>query len=124
MSTLKLNRHPGPQRAAEGDTVTAERDPAQHDEDDVTPTPAPAQGSASNGAIEGEGSYTAAAQYNRDVQAFVESHDVEAAAREAAPATPEEASQLANAENKGRSRSRGEDGQQQRRRGRFLRRRR
>ena len=74
--------------------------------------------------IEGEGSYTAAARYNRATEEFVESHDVEAAAREAEPGSPAEAADLTRAEEKGKSRARGEEDETPRRRGRFLRRRR
>ncbi len=126
MSTLKLNRQAGQRAAsAEGDTLTAERDSEQTRGDGQDgAAPAATQAVTGNGAVEGEGSYSAAAQYNRATQTFVETHDVEAAARDAEPGSPAEAAQLANAENKGRSRSRGEDGQTPRRRGRFLRRRR
>lgn len=106
---LKLPRAGAPREnaSAEGETVTAER-------------------SRSPGtAVEGEGSYSAADRYNRATAEFVETHDVEAAAREAEPASPAEANELAKAEDKGRSRTRGEDDNQTpRRRGRFLRRRR
>ncbi len=41
---------------------------------------------------------------------FARSHDVEAAARDAAPESPEEARSLLEAERQGRARTRGEDG--------------
>jgi hypothetical protein len=111
MSKLKLP-HAGARRdnaGAEGETATADAE--------RTDTP--------DTAVEGEGSYTAADRYNRATKEFVQSHDVEAAAREAEPTSPAEASELAKAEDKGRSRTRGEDDSQTpRRRGRFLRRRR
>lgn len=100
MSKLKL---PQRARAGEGGTATAERD---------------------NNKIEGEGSYTAARQYNRATEEFVESQDVEAAARAAEPANAAEAAEMARAEEKGKSRARGEETETPRRRGRFLRRRR
>lgn len=109
MTKLKLPRAEARRddAGAEGETATAEH------------TGAP------DSAVEGEGSYTAADRYNRATKDFVQSHDVEAAARQAEPASPVEASELAKAEDKGRSRARGEDDSQTpRRRGRFLRRRR
>lgn len=74
--------------------------------------------------IEGEGSYSAADRYNREVKEFVENSDVEAAAREAEPASAEEAADLTRAEEKGKSRARDDETATPRRRGRFLRRRR
>lgn len=57
-------------------------------------------------AVEGEGSYTAARDYKKRTEDFVKSHDVEQAARDAAPQTPEQADELTEAEEKGRSRAR------------------
>lgn len=59
--------------------------------------------------VQGEGDYTAAHRYGKDVKAFVGSHDVTSLARHAEPKTAAEARDLAKAESKGKSRSRGED---------------
>jgi Protein of unknown function (DUF2934) len=61
-------------------------------------------------ANEGEGNRTAAREYNRDTRDFVESGEVETKAREAEEALDgPEAKELAEAEEAGKRRSRGED---------------
>ncbi|MBV8975278.1 MAG: hypothetical protein JOY74_09155 [Sinobacteraceae bacterium] len=68
------------------------------------------QGSTSTGgtdSIQGEGDYRAAREYREDVREFLERTDVEKAAREAAPRSPQEARELEEAEATGRSRARG-----------------
>jgi hypothetical protein len=61
---------------------------------------------------EGEGSQTAARQYNETTKQFVEKEDVEAKAEEAARALEgEEGAELRKAEEQGRSRAREEDPQ-------------
>jgi hypothetical protein len=61
---------------------------------------------------EGEGSQTAARQYNERTKQFIEKEDVEAKAQEAARALEdEEGSELRKAEEQGRSRAREEDPQ-------------
>lgn len=94
MTTLKLPRSAGEPSPADGETVTAERDKRDHDR-----------------------------EHKREDNG-VESRDVEAAAREAESVSRTEAPQLVNTGDKGYSRTRGEDGQTPRRRGRYLRRRR
>jgi hypothetical protein len=61
---------------------------------------------------EGEGSRTAAAEYNKKTQEFVEKGEVEKQAEEAVKALDSaEADALRKAEEEGRSRARGEDPQ-------------
>ena len=61
------------------------------------------------GNVQGEGDYEAAQRFDKASAEFVKSHDVEKLARRAAPRSPEEAQILADAEDEGRSHSRGED---------------
>jgi hypothetical protein len=61
------------------------------------------------GAVQGEGDYQAARRYRREVSDFVSKADVDALAREAAPASAKEARDLALAEERGRDRSKGDD---------------
>jgi hypothetical protein len=60
-----------------------------------------------NDKVQGEGDYDAARRYRKDVRAFVATHDVEKAARAAAPRSRTEATELEKAETAGRSRARG-----------------
>lgn len=59
--------------------------------------------------VQGEGDYEAARRHREAATRFVRGHDVERAAREAAPRSPGEARELAAAERVGRGESRGED---------------
>lgn len=52
--------------------------------------------------IEGEGSYTAARRHRESVEDYIESHDVEKDARDAAPDNAKEAQEMADAEKKGK----------------------
>jgi hypothetical protein len=56
--------------------------------------------------IEGEGSYTAARRHRKSVEDFVEEGRVDEAAQDAAPDSAEEADELRQAEDKGRSHAR------------------
>lgn len=56
-----------------------------------------------NPELEGEGSYTAARNYRQRSEDFVASGQVEQAAEDAAPDTPQEADALKAAEEKGRA---------------------
>jgi ElaB/YqjD/DUF883 family membrane-anchored ribosome-binding protein len=56
--------------------------------------------------IQGEGDYRSAREYREEVREYLERADVEKAAREAAPRDPEEALELEQAEDIGRSRAR------------------
>lgn len=58
-----------------------------------------------NQGVQGEGDYEAARRYRKGVENFVATHDVEAAARDAAPKSPAEAEELRAAEARGKSRS-------------------
>ena len=59
--------------------------------------------------IKGEGDYEATRRYRKRTEEFLESHDVEKAAHDAAPADAEEAEELESAEEAGKSRAKGED---------------
>jgi hypothetical protein len=56
--------------------------------------------------IEGEGSYTAARRHRKSVEDFVEEGRVDEAAQDAAPDSAEEADELREAEDEGRSHAR------------------
>jgi hypothetical protein len=56
----------------------------------------------------GEGNYKATRQYNEDLKEHVQNHDIEKEARDAAPRSPEEAREMEEAEQIGKSRARGE----------------
>jgi hypothetical protein len=64
------------------------------------------QGTGGTDSTQGEGDYRAAREYREGVREFLEHADVEKAAREAAPRDPEEALELRQAEEAGRSRAR------------------
>jgi len=57
--------------------------------------------------VQGEGNYDAARRYRKDVNDFLEKEDVEKAAHEAAPKSPDEQREMDEAERAGRSRSKG-----------------
>lgn len=57
--------------------------------------------------VQGEGNYRAARRYRQKVEAFVGSHDIEQAARAAAPRNQREAREMSRAETTGRSHARG-----------------
>ena len=70
----------------------------------------PSAGTAADrGKVQGEGDYEAARRHRDSATEFARSHDVEAAARDAAPDSPEDERSLLEAERRGRDRSRGED---------------
>ena len=58
--------------------------------------------------VQGEGDYDAGRRYDKASRDFAKSGRVEPAARDAAPADPREAAELAQAEQKGKSHSKGE----------------
>lgn len=58
---------------------------------------------------QGEGDREAARRYDEAQQAFVQSGQVPQAAADAAPTSPEEAEELARAEQAGKARAKGED---------------
>ena len=55
--------------------------------------------------IQGEGDYEAARRYRKEVKDYVDSADVDKAAHDAAPRTPDEQREMDEAERAGRSRS-------------------
>ena len=59
--------------------------------------------------VQGEGDYKSAEKFNKDERAFVKSGGVEKAAGEAEPKSAGEAQELKDAEQAGRSHSKGED---------------
>ncbi len=59
--------------------------------------------------IQGEGDYEAARRYDKSAQDFAQSGKVAEAARKAKPLDPKEAENLKQAEEIGKSRSKGED---------------
>ena len=59
--------------------------------------------------IQGEGDYEAGRHYDEKTREYVKSHDVEQAARAAAPANAAEARTMEQAEEKGRERAKEED---------------
>ena len=59
--------------------------------------------------VQGEGDYEAASRYREEVKEFVSTADIDALAKQAAPASPKEARDLALAEDSGRDRSKGDD---------------
>jgi hypothetical protein len=56
--------------------------------------------------VQGEGDYRAARRYGRSAESFAHSADVSRAARQAAPRTPAEAAEMAQAEAEGAARAR------------------
>ncbi len=72
----------------------------------ASPAPAPAP---DHEALQGEGNYDATRRHRASVESFVESGQVEDAARDAAPKTPLEKQALLDAEQIGESHSKGED---------------
>jgi hypothetical protein len=57
--------------------------------------------------VQGEGDYEAARRYREDVKEFVDKDEVDKAAREAAPKSPDEQREMEEAERTGRSHSKG-----------------
>jgi hypothetical protein len=62
----------------------------------------------SRGQVEGEGSYTASREYQKNIKDYLEKADVEADAEAAKPRSESEAHDLEQAEREGRSHSKGE----------------
>ena len=63
---------------------------------------------SSQDAVQGEGDYAAGRRYDKAARDFAESGKVEPAARDAAPGSAEEAEQMQQAEEAGKSHSKGE----------------
>jgi hypothetical protein len=57
--------------------------------------------------VQGEGDYEAARRYRKDVKEFLDKDEVDKAAHEAAPKSPDEQREMAEAERAGRSHSKG-----------------
>ena len=58
--------------------------------------------------VQGEGDYDAARRHRKDVEEFVQSGQVDQAARDAAPESAEQAAEMEAAERKGKAHSKGE----------------
>jgi len=74
-------------------------------------TPQPGQKDPQNDPgrqVQGEGDYEAGRRYDKAAREFAESGKVEPAARDAAPGSAEEAEQMQQAEQTGKSHSKGE----------------
>ena len=56
--------------------------------------------------VEGEGSYTASRRHRESVEDYLQSHDVQQDAREAAPKDDKQAQEMAEAEKKGKKHAR------------------
>ncbi|MGV3569074.1 MAG: hypothetical protein ACO1PB_00650 [Ramlibacter sp.] len=65
-------------------------------------------GQASDGQVEGEGSYTATRDYQKNIKQYLDKADVQADAEAAKPRSEGEAKELERAEREGRSHSKGE----------------
>ena len=59
--------------------------------------------------VYGEGNYEASRRYNKKTREFAQSGRVDEAARNAAPATPEQAQELEQAEQIGKARGKGDE---------------
>ena len=70
---------------------------------------APASEQSSGAELQGEGNYDAARRHRESVEEFVESGQVESAARNAAPRNEAEAEEMHAAEQAGQSHAKGED---------------
>lgn len=57
--------------------------------------------------VQGEGDYEAARRYREEVKDFVDKADIDKAAHEAAPKSPDERREMEEAERVGKSRSKG-----------------
>ena len=83
--------------------------------DDTRSTKGPKTGESAagdakkSGAIQGEGNWEAAREFNAAERKFVESGKVDAAARAASPRSDAEAQEMLAAEREGKSRAKGED---------------
>jgi hypothetical protein len=66
------------------------------------------EGQAEGSQVEGEGSYTATRDYQKNIKDYLDKADVEADAEKAKPRSESEARELDQAEREGRSHSKGE----------------
>jgi len=66
------------------------------------------QGQAQGGKVEGEGSYTATRDYQKNIKEYLDKADVQADAEAAKPRSESEARELEQAEREGQSHSKGE----------------
>lgn len=65
-------------------------------------------GQAAGGAVEGEGSYTATHDYQKNIKEYLDQADVQADAEAAKPRSDSEAREIEEAEREARSHSKGE----------------
>ena len=66
------------------------------------------EGQAEDSQVEGEGSYTATRDYQKNIKDYLDKADVEGDAEKAKPRSESEARELEQAEREGRSHSKGE----------------
>ena len=85
---------------------TRESDPQQQQQSGGTDFQS--HGTAQQGQVEGEGSYTATRDYQKNIKEYLKDADVQADAEQAKPRSEEEARELEEAEREGRSHSKGE----------------
>jgi hypothetical protein len=69
----------------------------------------PTRQSGNQGKVQGEGDYEAAQRYRDEVKTFVDKADIDKLAKNAKPASAQEAKDGARAEESGRARSKGDD---------------
>lgn len=74
-------------------------------QDSKKPTPSTASAAAAGSRVQGEGDYEAARRYRGDVEKYVQTADIEQAARDAAPHDDREAQEMSAAEAAGRKRA-------------------
>jgi hypothetical protein len=70
------------------------------------PTLTPPKKKADKGAVQGEGDYRSAREFNEKERAFVRSHDTQHLGRKAAPEDAKQAAELEGAERTGKARAR------------------
>lgn len=66
------------------------------------------RGQAQDGKVEGEGSYTATRDYQKNIKEYLDKADVQADAEASKPRSESEAREMEQAEREGKSHSRGE----------------
>jgi len=90
-------------KPAEKSQKQAQVTPRQHDAQATSGNRSPTAGLGDNSQVQGEGDYESDRRYTESVQDFVESGKVDAAARDARPATQQEAQDMRRAEQEGAS---------------------
>lgn len=91
------------------DRVATQPQPSPPSPSQTPSSAVPASEQSSGAELQGEGNLDAARRHRASVEDFVESGQVESAARDAAPHDAAEARELEAAEEKGKSHAKGED---------------